>query len=116
MRTHNKVTLIGNVGKTPDLQILGDGISVLKFSLATSETYRDKNGNSKTDTDWHAIVAWGKLAEFTHKSIKKGCYLFVEGKLKTRNYEGKDGIIRYVTEIIAEQIIFLDKKTNNESN
>jgi single-strand DNA-binding protein len=112
MRGLNKVTLIGNVGKDPETQTIERNIKVAKFSLATSEVYKDANGQSQTSTEWHNVVLWRGLAELAEKYLRKGSLVFVEGKLKTRNFEDKDGQKRYVTEIIAEQLILLDKKTD----
>ncbi|MCU0450994.1 MAG: single-stranded DNA-binding protein [Bernardetiaceae bacterium] len=110
MRGLNKVTLIGNLGKDPEVQALEGGVSVAKFSLATSESYRDKDGVLQTDTEWHNIVAWRGLADLAAKYLRKGSSIYLEGKLKTRSYEDKEGQKKYVTEIIAEQIIMLDKR------
>ena len=106
----NKVSLIGNLGNDPDFQTLEGGISVAKFSLATTEVFKDKNGEKHTTTDWHTIVLWRGLADLAHKYLKKGGHVFIEGKLKTRSYDDKEGHKRYVTEIIGEQLILLDKK------
>jgi single-strand DNA-binding protein len=109
MRGLNKVTLIGNLGKDPDIQTLEGGICVAKFSLATTEIYRDDKGETNSQTEWHNIVAWRSLAELVGKYLKKGSTIYLEGKLKTRSYEDKSGIKKYVTEIIAESLIMLDK-------
>lgn len=110
MRGLNKVTLIGNLGDAPDYQQLEGNISVAKFSLATTEVFKDKNGQSRTETEWHQVVLWRSLAELANNYLKKGSMVYVEGKLKTRNYDTPDGSKRYVTEIIAEQLIMLDKR------
>lgn len=106
----NKVSLIGNLGNDPDFQTLEGGVSVTKFSLATTEVFKDKNGERHTTTDWHSIVLWRGLADLAHKYLKKGGLVFIEGKLKTRSYDDKEGHKRYVTEVIGEQLILLDKK------
>ena len=116
MRGLNKVTLIGNLGKDPEVQTLEGNVSVAKFSLATTDTYKDKNGQSHADTEWHTVVLWRGLADLADKYLCKGSLVYVEGKLKTRHYDDKDGIKRYVTEIIAEQLIMLDKKTEREED
>ena len=103
----NKVSLIGNLGNDPDFQTLEGSISVAKFSLATTEVFKDKNGERHNSTDWHNIVLWRSLADLAHKYLKKGSHVFIEGKLKTRD---KNGQKRYVTEVVAEQMIILDKK------
>jgi single-strand DNA-binding protein len=114
MKTLNKVTLIGNLGKDPEVQILEKDIKVAKFSLATTESYRDESGQMQTNTDWHNIVLWRGLADIVDKYCKKGSYVYVEGKLKTRTYTDKDGNKRSATEVIADQIILLDKKSNTD--
>jgi single-strand DNA-binding protein len=110
MRGLNKVTLIGNLGKDPELTTLEGNISVAKFPLATSETFKDKTGQQQTETEWHNIVLWRGLADLAVKYLKKGSGIYIEGKLKTRHYDDKDGNKRFVTEIIAEELIMLDKK------
>jgi single-strand DNA-binding protein len=112
MRGLNKVTLIGNLGKDPEIQTLEGGVSVAKFSVATTEAYRDKQGDLQSDTEWHNIVAWRNLAELAGKYLHKGSHIYLEGKLKSRSYEDKDGNRKYVTEIIAESLIMLDKPTD----
>ncbi len=109
MRGLNKVTLIGNLGKDPEVQALEGGTNVAKLSLATTESYKDKLGQKQTDTEWHTVVAWRSLADLASKYLKKGSSVYVEGKIKTRFYEDKQGEKRYVTEVIAENIIMLDK-------
>jgi single-strand DNA-binding protein len=115
MRGLNKVTLIGNLGKDPEIQILDGNIKVAKFSLATTETYRDTNGQKQSITDWHNVVLWRGLADLAQNYLHKGSSIYIEGKLKTRSYDDKDGQKRYVTEIIGEQLLLLDKKTDNEN-
>ena len=112
MRGLNKVTLIGNLGKDPEIQTLEGEVKVAKFSLATSETYKDKAGQTQTETDWHNIVAWRGLADLAARYLCKGSMIYLEGKLKTRSYTDKDGDKRYVTEVIAESFIMLDKPTD----
>jgi single-strand DNA-binding protein len=112
MRGLNRATLIGNLGKDPETTLLEGNISVAKFTLATSDTYKDKNGQPHTDTDWHTIIAWRGLAELATKYLKKGSLVCVEGKIKSRTYDDKEGVKRYVTEIQAEEIIMLDKKVD----
>jgi single-strand DNA-binding protein len=110
MRGLNKVTLIGNMGKDPDITVLEGNISVAKLSLATTETFKDKAGIHQSTTDWHTIVAWRGLAELASKYLKKGSLVYIEGKIKNRTFDDKEGIKRTVTEILAEEIILLDKK------
>ncbi len=109
MRGLNKVTLIGNLGKDPELQSLEENIQVAKFSLATTETYKDKAGNSRADTEWHTVVLWRNMATLAAKYLKKGSMIYLEGKIKTRSYDDKEGNKRYVTEIIGDSFIMLDK-------
>ena len=109
MKGLNKVTLIGNLGKDPEINVLEGNVSVAKFQLATTETHRSKFGEVIIDTEWHNIVLWRGLAELAQKYLHKGSHLYIEGKLKTRHFEDKDGAKRQVTEVIAEQMIMLDK-------
>ena len=95
----NKVILLGNVGKDPDVRHLDNNATVARFSLATSESYKNKNGEKITNTEWHNIVAWRSHAEFAGKYIKKGTLLYVEGKIRTRSWDDKDGNKRYTTEV-----------------
>lgn len=106
-RSLNKVQLIGNLGKDPELKYTPSGVAVATFSIATSESWKDQEGNQQEKTEWHNIVAWRKLAEICGEYLKKGKKVYLEGKLQTRNYE-KDGIKRYITEIVADQLIMLD--------
>jgi single-strand DNA-binding protein len=106
-RSLNKVQLIGNLGKDPELKYTPSGVAVATFSIATSESWKDQEGNQQEKTEWHNIVAWRKLAEICGEYLKKGKKVYLEGKLQTRNYE-KDGVKRYVTEIVADQLIMLD--------
>ncbi|MFN8438887.1 MAG: single-stranded DNA-binding protein [Cytophagales bacterium] len=113
MKGLNKVTLIGNLGKDPEISTLEGDIALAKFTLATNESYKDQNGNTQTITDWHNIVAWRNMAEKVGKYLHKGSHIYMEGKIKTRSYEDKDGTKRYVTEIIADSFIMLDKSTSS---
>lgn len=114
-RSLNKVMLIGNLGKDPELKYTPSGVAVATFSMATSEQWKDQDGNAQERTEWHNIVAWRKLAEIVGEYLKKGKKVYVEGKLQTRNYE-KDGVKRYVTEIVADQIIMLDGAGQRNGN
>ncbi len=107
MRGLNKVMLIGNLGKDPEVQTLEGGIVVAKFSLATTESYKDDKGETHSQTEWHSIVAWRSLAEVAGKYLRKGSTIYLEGKLKTRSFEDKTGAKKYVTEIIADNLIML---------
>lgn len=108
----NKVILIGNVGKDAEVRHIDSGVAVATFSLATSETYTAKNGEKVTNTEWHNIVAWRGLAEFAGKYIQKGRQLYIEGQIRSRSYDDKDGVKRYVTDIVANTIQLLGKREN----
>jgi single-strand DNA-binding protein len=103
----NKVQLIGNLGKDPELKYTSAGVAVATFSIATSDSWKDQEGNTQERTEWHNIVAWRKLAEICGEWLKKGKRVYIEGKLQTRTYE-KDGVKKYMTEIVADQLIMLD--------
>ena len=106
----NKVQLIGNLGNTPEIINLESGNKLTKFSIATNESYKNAEGEVIKNTQWHNIVAWGKTAEIVEKYLKKGNEVAVEGKLMHRNYDDKDGNKRYITEIIANEILMLNNK------
>lgn len=110
MRGINKVILIGNAGKDAELKTLQDGTPVAKLALATTETYRLKTGDLQTNTEWHTIILWRGLATLAQKYVRKGGLLYIEGKLRSRHYSTGDGEKKYVTEIVADQLILLDKK------
>lgn len=110
MRTLNKVQLIGRLGKDPEVQKFEGDNMVVRFPLATNENYKDKMGNPVETTDWHNIVAWNKLGQIAENYIRKGSIIYLEGKIRNRSYDDKDGNKRYVTEIVADNIIMLDKK------
>src|SRR5688500_5268625 len=105
----NRVHLIGRLGKDVELKSLPNGKTVANFSLATSETFRDKSGEKKESTEWHNIVLWGKTAEIAGKYLKKGDQVYIEGSLKTRSWE-KEGITRYTTEVWGNSLTMLGKK------
>lgn len=110
----NKVILVGNVGKDPEVRYLDNGVAVAQFSLATSETFKDKSGNRQTRTEWHNIVLWRGLAEVAEKYVKKGNPLYIEGKITNRSYDAQDGSKRYITEIVGNEMKMLGSKTANE--
>jgi single-strand DNA-binding protein len=112
MRGLNKVTLLGNLGKDPEVQQLDGNVSIAKFSLATTETYKDDKGQPQFNTEWHSIVVWRGLADLASQYLKKGSLIYLEGKLKTRTYDDATGNKRYVTEIIGDSFIMLDRKTD----
>jgi single-strand DNA-binding protein len=111
----NKVILVGNVGKDPEVHFIESNVAVARFPLATSETYRSKDGERVTTTEWHNIVLWRGLAEVADKFVKKGSQLFIEGKIRTRSYDDRDGNKRYITEIIADNMQMLGKKGDNSA-
>jgi len=111
----NKVILIGNLGADPEIKAFDDGNSVARISVATSESYKDKSGNWQSITDWHTVTVWGKPVEFVNKYLKKGQKVFVEGKLKHRKYQNKDGKDAYSTEIVASTIKSLDKVEKSDN-
>ena len=106
----NHVQLIGNVGQEPTITNLESGKKVARLSLATNENYKNGNGEKQTDTNWHTIVAWGKTADIIEKFVDKGKEIGIVGKLKTRSYETTDGDKRYVTEIVANEVLLLNGK------
>ena len=107
----NKVTLIGNLGKDPEVSYLGSGVPVAKFTMATGERWKDAEGNVQEKTEWHNIVAWRKLAEICGQYLKKGSKVYIEGKLTTRSWDDKNtGVKKYMTEIVVDDLIMLDSK------
>jgi single-strand DNA-binding protein len=107
----NKVILLGNVGSDPELKYTTNGAGVSNFSVATNETWMDKNTNERQErTEWHRIVAWGRLAEICNQYLKKGSKVYIEGRLQTRSWEGQDGQKRYTTEIVAGEMQMLDSR------
>jgi single-strand DNA-binding protein len=112
-RGFNRVVLIGNVGKDPEIRYTTSGVPVVTFSLATSEMWKDKDGIQQERTDWHNVIAWRKLAEIIQEIVKKGSRLLVEGKIQTRSFE-KNGEKRYVTEIVADNVLLLDGRKSLE--
>ena len=106
----NKVILIGNVGKDPEVRHLESNVSVANFTLATSENYTNKSGEKVTTTEWHNIVCWRGLATIAENYIHKGSQIYVDGKIRTRSYDAPDGSKRYITEILADSIQLLGKK------
>jgi single-strand DNA-binding protein len=112
MRGVNRVMLIGNLGKDPDMQFLEGNIAVAKFSLATTETYKDRSGKLISQTEWHTIVLWRGLAELAQKYLHKGSLVYIEGRLKTRSWEDKEGNKKFATEVVGDNLIMLDKKAD----
>ena len=109
----NKVMLIGNAGKDPDIRHLENDAVVANFTLATTERYRDKNGNWQDQTEWHNIVCWRALAERVEKYVRKGTQLYIEGKIRTREWVDQSEQKRYSVEILADSIQLLGKKADN---
>ena len=105
----NKVQLIGNLGKDPEIINLESGKTLAKFSIATNESYKNAQGEKVTDTQWHNIVAWGKTAQIIEKYVTKGKEVAIEGKLATRSWEDKDGMKRYITEVVCSELLMLSK-------
>lgn len=112
----NKVTLIGNLGKDPEIRHLESGSSVARFSIATNESYRDKAGEWQTQTEWHTIIMWRYLAQRAERELKKGSLIYVEGRLRTRSYQDTNGVERTVTEIEAQTYRSLDRKDRNDAS
>lgn len=106
----NKVILIGNLGKDPEVRYLDSGIAVANFSLATTESYKNKEGERVSQTEWHNIVLWRGLAEIAEKYLKKGSSVYIEGKIRNRKWEDKEGNTRYTIEILADNMTMLGKK------
>jgi len=105
----NTVQLIGHVGNEPEIVNLESGKKLAKFSVATNESYKNSQGEKITDTQWHNIVAWGKTAEIVENYVPKGKEVGIEGKLTSRSYEDKDGIKRYITEVVCHELLLLGK-------
>jgi len=106
----NKVQLIGNLGNNPEVITLESGKKLAKFSIATNESYKNANGEKITDTQWHNVVAWNKTAEIVEKYLVKGNEVAIEGKLTSRSYEDKEGIKKYITEVVVNELLMLGGK------
>ncbi len=111
----NKAILVGHVGSDPEIRHLEGGTPVANLRLATSESYTNKSGERVTQTEWHSIVLWRGLAEVTEKYVKKGAQLYIEGRIRTRAWDDKDGNKRYTTEIVADTMQMLGKKGESNS-
>jgi single-strand DNA-binding protein len=105
----NKVMLIGNVGKDPEMRFTPNGSPVTSFSVATNRVFNTPEGEKKQETDWFSIVTWSKLAELCNQYLTKGKLVYIEGRLQTRNWDGADGQKHFRTEVVANQVIFLDR-------
>jgi single-strand DNA-binding protein len=108
--------LIGNLGKDPDVQYLEGNIGVAKFSLATTETFKDRTGKLISQTEWHTVVLWRGLAELAQKYLHKGSLVYIEGRLRTRSWEDKEGNKKFATEVVGDNLIMLDKKLDAGQN
>tara|TARA_R110002073_G_scaffold41030_4_gene116320 strand:+ start:13579 stop:13914 length:336 start_codon:yes stop_codon:yes gene_type:complete len=106
----NKVQLIGNLGNNPEIITLESGKKLAKISIATNETYKNAQGEKVTDTQWHNVVSWNKTAEIIEKYLQKGSEVAIEGKLTSRSYEDKDGVKKYITEIVCNEMLMLGSK------
>lgn len=111
----NKVILLGNLGKDPEVRHLENGRAVANFSLATSETYKNKQGERVTNTEWHNVVLWTPLAEIAEKYLNKGNQVYIEGKLTSRSYEDKEGVTKYITEVVGREMTLLGAPNRPEN-
>jgi single-strand DNA-binding protein len=109
-RSINKIILIGNLGQDPELRYTSSGVAVASFSMATSESWKDQDGNVQEKTQWHKLVAWRKLAEIVGEYLKKGSKVYVEGRIQYRSYDDKNGVKKDITEIVIDQMLMLDSK------
>jgi len=113
----NKVILLGNLGKDPEVRTLENGVKVCSFPLATSESYKDRNtGETITRTEWHNIVMWRGLADVAERFLEKGKQIYVEGKIQTRSYQDKEGNQRYMTEVVANEMTMLGGKSGDSGD
>jgi single-strand DNA-binding protein len=108
----NRVQLIGNLGNAPEIRKTEGGKKLVRFSVATNESYKNSNGDKVTETQWHNLVVWGKLADIAEKFLNKGTEVAIEGKLINRNYTDKEGIKKYVTEIQVNELLLLGSKAS----
>jgi len=111
----NKVILLGNLGRDPEVRHLDNGRAVANFSIATSETYKNRQGERVTSTEWHNVVLWSPLAEIAEKYLSKGKQVYIEGKLTTRSWEDKDGNTRYTTEVVGRELTLLGNRDQNNA-
>jgi single-strand DNA-binding protein len=106
----NKVILVGNLGRDPEVKTTEQGIRIAKFSLATTEVYRDKDGSRKEQTEWHNVVAWRNHADYCERNLKKGSTVYLEGKLHTRNWEDQNKVKQYRTEVVVDNLLVLGNR------
>jgi len=116
MSSLNKAMLIGNLGQDPEVRYTQNNTAVATLSIATSERYRDSNGETQERTEWHRVVAWGKTAEICQSYLKKGSKVYIEGPIQTRSWEDKDGQKRYTTEIKALNLVMLDSRGSSSND
>ncbi len=109
----NKVILVGNVGKDPETRYLDESTAITKFPMATSETYKNRNGERVSNTEWHNIVLWRGLAQVAEKYVKKGTQIYIEGRIKTRSYDDAEGNRKYITEIVGDQMQMLGRRPDD---
>jgi single-strand DNA-binding protein len=115
MASVNKVILVGNVGRDPEMRTFDSGVTKASFSLATSESYKNRDGEKVTQTEWHNIVVWGNLTKVVEQFVRKGSQIYVEGKLTSRSYES-DGVTKYITEVRMNEMVLLGKRDENPSS
>jgi single-strand DNA-binding protein len=115
-RSLNKVMLIGNVGRDPELRYTPEGVPVVTFRLAMTETWRDRDGSLREHTEWHTVVAWRELAEIIQRIVQKGSKVYVEGRLRTREFEDRNGNRRREVEILAETMLLLDRRREGQGS
>jgi single-strand DNA-binding protein len=116
MASVNKVILIGNLGKDPELKFTPSGVAVAKFPMATTEKFKDADGNMQDHTEWHNIVLWRRQAELANEYLKKGSPVYIEGRIRSRSWEDQNGQKRYMTEIVCDRMQFLGRKSEGQSD
>jgi len=112
----NKVILVGNVGKDPETRYLDESTAITKFPMATSETYKNRQGERVSTTEWHNVVLWRGLAQVAEKYVKKGTQIYIEGRIKTRSYDDADGNKKYITEIVGDQMQLLGRRPDDDGS
>ncbi len=112
MTIKNRVQLIGNLGGAPEVKTLESGNKLAKFAIATNEYYTNKKGEKVTGTQWHNVVVWGKLAGLAEQLLQKGTEVVIDGRINTRDYLDKDGVKKYITEIVANEFLLINRKSN----
>lgn len=114
-RSLNRVTLLGNLGRDPEVRTTPQGSQVCTLNLATTESYKDKQGEWQDRTDWHRVIFWDRRAETAQKYLKKGSKVMIEGRLQTRSYEDQSGVTKYITEVVGSNLVLIDSISNNNS-